>query len=121
MAINTEKPEWLSEVNADLTEILENCLDSNWDGRNATGLDSKSFVNAIAIVNDLSKIVGIKRPIATLTCEGSIGFCWDDGIALLDLEVGADSMHCVYLNREAGEEIDMETSDLREIASLLTK
>ncbi len=121
MAINAEKPEWLNEVNADLAEILENCVESNWDGQNAIGLNTKSFVKAVAIVSDLSKIVGIKKPITTLTDDGSIGFCWDDGIAILDLEVGSDSMHFVYLNRKTSEEIDIDQNDLREIASLLSK
>lgn len=121
MCIAAATPEWVRDLENSMLEMLEGLRSPNWNGRGEKEANAASYTNAIKLIADLSKLVGIRKPHPTLSPTGNFAFCWDDGKTGMDLEVLPDgSFVFSYWNDVESVCIDEKTDDARRIAELLT-
>lgn len=116
-----EAPRWLPERIAAVRQLGE--LRENWDSYGAQPVHPNSQMTAFQVLTQLSRIVGVERPLVGATPDGNVALEWEwnEGERTLDLELRPDGrIHFVYLDSRTGEEQEPVTTFLDYIAFWLT-
>ncbi|MCX7418718.1 MAG: hypothetical protein NT013_04165 [Planctomycetia bacterium] len=123
MAFRSNPEPWVRDVHCSLESLRE--LGQNWDSYGALPAVPDSIKSAKAFIKLIGCIVGVERPDVSLSPAGNAVFSWEtsNGKRNLDVEIlKSGQMRFAFIDDDdESADIERETFDLAEIASILTQ
>lgn len=121
-AIRDRPADWTADCVARTSQLRT--LPNNWNSYGANAVDVRSIECAIQLVRVLSQVTGIECPRIAASPAGyaTLSWEWHSHARELDVEVLPDGrLRYGFVDEDDGTDIERATSDVNEVAHILTK